>query len=60
MAKARTEPATATRLAEHLRALRLPAVRDHYPRAAETAAKDGWTYPQYLEALTTREVEARA
>jgi DNA replication protein DnaC len=67
MAKRRTEasrtaipPATATRLAEHLRELRLPAVRDHYPRLAEAAATDGWTYPQYLEALTTREVEARA
>lgn len=67
MAKARAEasrtegpPATAARLAEHLRELRLPAVRDHYPRLAATAATDGWTYPQYLEALTTREVEARA
>ena len=60
MAKTKTErPATATRLAEHLRELRLPAFRDHYPSLAERAAKENWGYPEYLESLAAREIEAR-
>jgi DNA replication protein DnaC len=52
-------PSTTERLTEHLRELRLPAFRDHFPSQAERAAKESWSYPQYLEALTAREVEAR-
>ena len=62
MAKTRTDPTAptvATRLAEHLRELRLPAFRDHFQNQAERAAKEEWSYPQYLEALATREVETR-
>jgi DNA replication protein DnaC len=60
MAKKRTEPsATATRLAEHLRELRLPAFRDHYQTQSERAAKEDWGYPEYLESLAAREVEMR-
>jgi DNA replication protein DnaC len=62
MAKTRTEPnppTVATRLAEHLRELRLPAFRDHYQNQAERAAKEEWGYPQYLESLAVREVETR-
>ena len=43
----------------HLRELRLPAFRDHFQSQAERAAKESLSYPQYLEALTSREVEAR-
>jgi len=60
MAKTRTEPTLpATRLAEHLKELRLPAFRDHYRDQAERAAKENWGYPQYLETLAAREIEAR-
>jgi DNA replication protein DnaC len=62
MAKTRTNPAPPSpteRLTEHLRALRLPAFRDHFQSQAERAAKEDLSYPQYLEALTTRECEAR-
>lgn len=63
MAKTRTEqptpPPPPTRLVDHLKELRLPAFRDHYQSLAERAAKELWSYPQYLEALTTREVEMR-
>ncbi len=47
------------RLTEHLRELRLPAIRDHFQSQADRAAKDSLSYPQYLEALTSRECEAR-
>ena len=60
--KTRTEPTPpppATLLDQHLRELRLPAFRDHYQTQAQRAAKEEWGYPQYLEALTTREVETR-
>ena len=46
-------------LLNHLRELRLPAFRDHFQSQAERAAKESLSYPQYLEALTTRECEAR-
>ena len=60
MAKARTEATPpASRLVEHLKELKLPAFRDHYPGLAERAAKEEWGYPQYLEALAAREIEAR-
>src|SRR5438132_4101792 len=62
MAKTRTNPAPPSptdRLIEHLRALRLPAFRNHYQSQAERAAKEDLSYLQYLEALTTRECEAR-
>jgi DNA replication protein DnaC len=60
MAKKRPEPSTAaTRLAEHLRELRLPAFRDHYQTQSERAAKEDWSYPEYLESLAAREVEMR-
>ena len=44
---------------EQLQELRLPAFRDHFPSQAERAATENWSYPQYLEALTTLECEAR-
>ena len=47
------------RLTEHLRELRLPAFRDHFQSQAESAAKENLSYPKYLEALTSRECEAR-
>jgi len=60
MTKTRTEPTPpASRLVEHLKELRLPAFRDHYREQAERAAQEEWGYPQYLETLATREVEAR-
>jgi len=51
---------TAERLTEQLRELRLPAFRDHFQSQAEQAARENWSYPQYLETLTNRECEARA
>jgi DNA replication protein DnaC len=64
MAKTRTNPAdpppsTTQRLTEQLRELRLPAFRDHFPHQAERAARENLSYPQYLEALTSLECEAR-
>src|SRR5438105_12590551 len=72
MAKTRTNPAnrpsitpanplpsTTERLTEQLRQLRLPAFRDHFQSQAERAAQENLSYPQYLEALTNRECEAR-
>ena len=63
MAKKRANPAdpppTAERLMEQLRELRLPAFRDHFPSQAERAAQENLSYPQYLEALTSLECEAR-
>jgi DNA replication protein DnaC len=51
---------TTERLTEQLRELRLPAFRDHFPSQAQRAAQENWSYPQYLQALTHRECEARA
>ena len=63
MAKKRANPADpppmTERLTEQLRELRLPAFRDHFPSQAERAAKENWSYPQYLEALASLECEAR-
>jgi DNA replication protein DnaC len=62
MAKRPTEPVPSPlekRLAEQLRELRLTAFRDHYPSLAERAAKEQWSYPHYLEALASRELETR-
>ncbi len=56
---AATPPAVVTRLVEQLRELRLPAFRDHFQSQAERAAKEQWSYPQYLAALTNREIETR-
>ena len=52
-------PPTEERLMEQLRELRLPAFRDHFPSQARRAAQENLSYPQYLEALTTLECEAR-
>ena len=52
-------PPTTERLTEQLRELRLPAFRDHFQSQAERAAQENLSYPQYLEALTSRECEAR-
>jgi DNA replication protein DnaC len=51
---------TTERLTEQLRELRLPAFRDHFQSQAERAAQENLSYPQYLEALTNRECEARS
>ena len=67
MTKKRTQPPVSTpatnrtteRLTEHLRELRLPAIRDQFQSQADRAAKENLSYPQYLEALTSRECEAR-
>lgn len=56
--KGATSPST-DRLTEQLRELRLPAFRDHFQSLAERAAKENLSYPQYLEALVSRECEAR-
>ena len=56
--KGATSPST-DRLTEQLRELRLPAFRDHFQSLAERAAKENLSYPQYLEALASRECEAR-
>ncbi len=50
---------TTERLTEQLRELRLPAFRDHFQSQADRAAQENLSYPQYLEALTNRECEAR-
>jgi DNA replication protein DnaC len=42
-----------------LRELRLPAFRDHFQGQVDQAARENLSYPQYLEALTNRECEAR-
>ena len=47
------------RLTEQLRELRLPAFRDHFQNQAARAAQENRSYPQYLEALTNLECEAR-
>ena len=64
MAKTRAHPAaplpTTERLTEQLRELRLPAFRDHFPAQARRAAQENLSYPQYLEALTALECEARS
>jgi DNA replication protein DnaC len=52
-------PSAQDRLTEQLRELRLPAFRDHYQSQADQAARENLSYPQYLEALTNRECEAR-
>ena len=52
-------PSAKDRLTEQLRELRLPAFRDHYQSQAHQAARENLSYPQYLEALTSRECEAR-
>src|ERR1700729_962909 len=52
-------PPTTERLTEQLRDLRLPAFRDHFQGQADQAARENLSYPQYLEALTNRECEAR-
>ena len=54
-----SSPPPTEQLLNHLRELRLPAFRDHFQTQAERAAKESLTYPQYLEALTRRECEAR-
>jgi DNA replication protein DnaC len=52
-------PPTGERLTEQLRELRLPAFRDQFQSQAERAAQENLSYPQYLEALTSLECEAR-
>lgn len=52
-------PSIAERLTEQLRELRLPAFRDHFQSQADRAAQDSFSYPQYLEALSRLECEAR-
>ena len=52
--------ATTDRLTDQLRKLGLPAFRDHYQTQAERAARENLSYPEYLEALASRECEARA
>src|SRR5277367_2069195 len=52
-------PSTTQRLTEQLRELRLPTIRDHFQSQADRAARENFSYPKYLEALTSREVEAR-
>lgn len=56
---ASASPPIMERLTQHLRELRLPAFRDHFQSQAERAAQENLSYPQYLEALTSRECEAR-
>ena len=48
-----------TRLADQLKELRLPTFREQYPMAAEQAARENWTHPQFLSELTQKECQAR-
>jgi DNA replication protein DnaC len=54
-----TPPALTERLTDQLRALRLPTIREQFPSLAERAMKEHFSYPQYLEALTSRECDTR-
>ena len=56
----RSSPAIdTTRLADQLKELRLPTFREQYPMAAEQAARENWTHPQFLSELTQKECQAR-
>src|SRR5262245_22731141 len=50
---------TLERVREHLKELKLPTIREHFQAQAERAAKENFSYPQYLAELTGRECEAR-
>ena len=46
-------------LSEHLKELRLPAIRDYYQRSAQMAQQENLSYEQYLLDLIERECEVR-
>ncbi len=48
-----------SKLSDQLKELRLPTFREQYPTAAEQAAREGWTHPQFLSDLTAKECQAR-
>ena len=48
-----------TQLTQHLKELRLPAVRGYYQRAAQVAQQENLSYEQYLLDLIGRECEVR-
>ena len=50
---------TAKRLAEQLKELRLPTIREQFQPLADRAAREGLSYPQYLAELTSRECQTR-
>jgi DNA replication protein DnaC len=52
-------PIDISRLADHLKELRLPTFRELYPMVAEQAARENWTHPQFLLELTQKECQAR-
>ncbi len=54
-----TADPTLERVRDHLKELKLPTIREHFQAQAERAAKENFSYPQYLAELTVRECEAR-
>ena len=44
---------------EHLKTLKLPAVRREYDQIARQARADSWTYEEYLRELLDIEIRAR-
>ena len=51
--------ASETRLAEHLAALKLAAVQEHYAALATEAAQKQWTHVDYLARLIDGEAQRR-
>ena len=51
--------ATAERLNEQLKELRLPTFREQFQPLADQAVREGLSYPQYLAELTSRECQSR-
>ena len=44
---------------QHLKTLKLPAIRREYQQLARQAGADGWTFEDYLRELLDREIRAR-
>jgi DNA replication protein DnaC len=47
------------RVRDQLKELKLPTIREQFQAQADRAAKENFSYPQYLAELTSRECEAR-
>lgn len=50
---------TAALIEQHLKTLKLPAIRRDYQQLARQAAADSWTFADYLRELLAHEVRAR-
>lgn len=53
------EPRDPRKLAQHLKSLRLPTMREEHQRLADLAAREQWTHLRYLAELTERECQTR-